>query len=189
MDEGLLIGRLQLDYRLTPKTNHHILVSGGILEDMFSGIGIEYLFFKQDTNYAFGVESFKVKKRDYEWGFGHLDYENTTLTANMYYRNYGLIPFDMKISAGEYLAGDVGTTIEFSRSYTNGVKFGVFATFTDVTSEQFGEGSFDKGIFWNIPIAGNAIAYTWRPLTKDPGSKLVRSKTLHDLLIRFRPIN
>ena len=26
MDEGLLIGRLQLDYRLTPKTNHHILV-------------------------------------------------------------------------------------------------------------------------------------------------------------------
>ena len=80
---------------------------------MFSGIGIEYLYFKQDTNYAFGVESFKVK-RDYEWGFGHLDYENTTLTANMYYRNYGLIPFDMKISAGEYLAGDVGTTIEFS---------------------------------------------------------------------------
>ncbi len=189
MDEGLLIGRLQLDYRLTPKTNHHILVSGGILEDMFSGIGIEYLYFKQDTNYAFGVESFKVKKRDYEWGFGHLDYENTTLTANMYYRNYGLIPFDMKISAGEYLAGDVGTTIEFSRSYANGVKFGVFATFTDVSTEQFGEGSFDKGIFWNIPIAGNAIAYTWRPLTKDPGSKLVRSKTLHDLLIRFRPIN
>ena len=95
----------------------------------------------------------------------------------------------MKISAGEYLAGDVGTTIEFSRSYVNGVKFGVFATFTDVSTEQFGEGSFDKGIFWNIPIAGNAIAYTWRPLTKDPGSKLTRSKTLHDLLIRFRPIN
>ena len=37
---------------------------------MFSGIGIEYLYFKQDTNYAFGVESFKVKKRDYEWGLG-----------------------------------------------------------------------------------------------------------------------
>ncbi len=189
MDEGLLIGRLQADYRITPKPNHHFLFSGGILEDMFSGIGFEYLYFRQDTNYAFGIESFKVRKRDYEWGFGHLDYENTTLTANMYYRNYGLIPFDMKISAGEYLAGDIGTTIEFSRSYSNGVKFGVFATFTDVSTEQFGEGSFDKGIFWNIPIAGNAIAYTWRPLTKDPGSKLVRKNTLHDLLIRFRPIN
>ena len=91
---------------------------------------------------------FNVKKRDYEWGFGHLDYENVTLTSNFYYRNYGLIPFDMKFSAGEYLAGDVGYTIELSRSFYNGVQFGVFATFTDVTAEQFGEGSFDKGVFF-----------------------------------------
>ena len=72
-------------------------------------------------------------------GFGHLDYENTTLTANFYYRNYGLIPFDLKVTAGEYLAGDVGSTIEFSRSFPNGVKFGAFATFTDVSTEEFGE--------------------------------------------------
>ena len=37
------------------------------------------------------------------------------------------IPFDMKISAGEYLAGDIGSTIEFSRTFDNGVRFGVFA--------------------------------------------------------------
>ena len=95
----------------------------------------------------------------------------------------------MKISAGEYLAGDVGSTIEFSRTYSSGVKFGVFATFTDVTTEEFGEGSFDKGIFFNIPIYGNLINYTWRPLTKDPGAKLTRHHNLHDLLVRFRPIN
>ena len=80
----------------------------------------------------------------------------------------------MKLSAGEYLAGDVGSTIEFSRTYKGGLNFGVFATFTDVSFEQFGEGSFDKGIFFNIPIYGNLINYTWRPLTKDPGAKLVR---------------
>ena len=44
----------------------------------------------------------------------------------------------MKISYGEYLAGDVGSTIELSRTFKNGTKFGVFASFTDVTSEQFG---------------------------------------------------
>ena len=189
IDEGILIGRAQFDYHLTPKDNHHIMLTGGILEDMFSGVGAEYLFFKPNTNYAFGVELFKAKKRDYEWGFGHLDYENTFLTANFYYRNYGLIPFDLKISAGEYLAGDVGSTIELSRRLESGVSFGAFATFTDVSSEQFGEGSFDKGIFFNIPIFGNSIAYTWRPLTKDPGAKLVRRNTLYDLLVRFRPIN
>ena len=189
MDEGILIGRAQLDYHLTPLLNHHIMLTGGILEDMFSGVGMEYLYFKQDTNYSFGLEFYHVKKRDYEWGFGHLEYENTIVNANFNYRNYGSIPFDMKISAGEYLAGDVGYTVEFSRTYRSGVSFGAFATFTDVTFDQFGEGSFDKGVFFNIPIYGNFINYTWKPLTKDPGAKLTRKNNLYNLLVRLRPIN
>ena len=188
-DGGVLIGRAQLDYHLTPIKNHHIMMSAGIFEDMFSGAGMEYLFFKPNTNYSFGIDVFKVRKRDYSWRFGHLDYENTVATANFYYRNYGTIPFDMRVSAGEYLAGDVGSTLELSRSFYNGVQFGVFATFTDVTTEQFGEGSFDKGITFNIPIYGNLISYMWKPLTKDPGAKLNRKNTLHDLLVRLRPIN
>ncbi|MDC0401915.1 YjbH domain-containing protein [Gammaproteobacteria bacterium] len=189
MDKGILVGRAQLDYHLTPKKNHHLMISGGILEDMFSGYGLEYLYFKQNTNYAYGFEIFNVRKRDYDWGFGHLDYKNLTYSANLYYRNYGSIPFDMKISAGEYLAGDLGSTIEFKRQFSNGVSFGVFATFTDVSTEQFGEGSFDKGITFNIPIYGNFINYAWRPLTKDPGAKIIRKNSLHDLLVKFQPIN
>lgn len=189
MDNGILIGRAQLDYHLTPKQNHHLMITGGILEDMFSGVGFEYLYFKQNTNYSFGLEVFNVQKRDYDWGLGHLDYSNNLVTANFYYRNYGTIPFDMKFSAGEYLAGDIGSTIEFSRTFKSGVSFGAFATFTDVSTDQFGEGSFDKGIFFNIPIYGNFINYTWRPLTKDPGAKLIRRNSLYDLLVRFQPIN
>jgi len=189
IDQGILVGRAQLDYHYTPKINHHIMLTGGILEDMFSGYGMEYLYFKQNTNYALGFELFNVKKRDYNWGFGHLDYENKIYNANLYYRNYGRIPFDMKLSAGEYLAGDKGATIEFSRSFDTGLEFGIFATFTDVTYSEFGEGSFDKGIFFNIPIYGNLIDYTWRPLTKDPGAKLLRKSTLHSLLVKLQPIN
>ncbi|MAJ66088.1 MAG: hypothetical protein CBD66_000010 [Flavobacteriaceae bacterium TMED206] len=188
-DGGILIGRAQFDFHVTPFKNHHIMASAGIFEDMFSGAGMEYLYFKPDINYAFGIDVFKVRKRDYFWRFGHLDYENTLATANFYYRNYGTIPFDMRVSAGEYLAGDVGYTLELSRNFYNGVQFGVFATFTDVTSKQFGEGSFDKGVFFNIPIYGNLINYTWRPLTKDPGATLNRRHTLHGLLVRLKPIN
>ena len=188
-DGGVLIGRAQFDYHLTPKLNHHIMASAGIFEDMFSGAGMEYLYFKPDTNYAFGVDVFKVRKRDYSWRWGHLDYENTLATANFYYRNYGTLPFDMRVSAGEYLAGDVGYTVEFSRSFYNGVQFGAFASFTDVTTEQFGEGSFDKGIFFNIPIYGNLVNYVWRPLTKDPAATLNRRHTLYGLLVRLKPIN
>jgi hypothetical protein len=189
MDKGILLGRLQLDYHLTPKTNHHIMLSAGILEDMFSGYGFEYLYFKNNTNYAVGFELFDVTKRDYDWGFGTLDYSNTTGSINFYYRNYGYIPFDMKVSYGEYLAGDIGTTFELSRSFSNGMQFGIFASNTDVTAAQFGEGSFDKGIFFNIPVYGNLINYTWRPLTKDPAAKLNRRNSLYSLLVRFRDIN
>jgi hypothetical protein len=189
MDGGVLIGRAQLDYHYSHNQYNHFMVTGGILEDMFSGYGAEYLYFKPNTNYSLGFEVFHVKKRDYDWGLGHLDYKNTTYSANLYYRNYGLIPFDMKLSFGEYLAGDKGSTIEFSRRFKSGVSFGAFATFTDVSTEDFGEGSFDKGIFFNIPIYGNFINYTWRPLTKDPGAKLIRRNSLHDLLVRFRTLD
>lgn len=188
MNNGVLIGRAQLDYHYTPKNNHHLMLSGGILEDMFSGYGFEYLYFQPKTNYAVGFELFNVEKRDYDWRLGTLDYQNVTGFINFYYRNYGLVPFDLKISYGEYLAGDIGSTFELSRSFQNGVKFGFFASNTDVTADQFGEGSFDKGIFFDIPIYGNFINYTWRPLTKDPGAKLIRKHSLHDLLVKFKPI-
>ena len=187
--DGIFVGRAQFDYHLTPKKNHHLMVTAGILEEMFSGIGFEYLYFKQDSNYAFGFEIFNVTKRDYKMRFGTLEYKNVTGSANFYYRNYDIIPFDAKVSYGEYLAGDEGVTFELSRSFLNGTKFGVFASFTDVSSEQFGEGTFDKGIFFNIPVYGNFINYSWRPLTKDPGAKLNRKHTLHDLLIKFKPYN
>ncbi|MDA9212549.1 YjbH domain-containing protein [Gammaproteobacteria bacterium] len=187
IDEGIIVGRAQFDYHLTPKTNHHIMLTAGILEDMFMGYGFEYLYLKEESNYGIGFEVFDVQKRDHMMKFGTLDYKNTVSSINYYYRNTNIIPFDLKISTGEYLAGDKGTTFEISRKYLNGMEFGVFASFTDVTSEQFGEGTFDKGIFFNIPVYGNFINYSWRPLTKDPGAKLNRKHTLHDLLLRFRP--
>ena len=162
------------------------MLTGGILEEMFSGYGFEYLYFDRSKNYAVGFEMFDVRKRDYKLRFGTLDYSNVTAHVNLYYRNYGKIPFDAKLSFGEYLAGDVGTTFEISRSFRNGAEFGIFASFTDVSTEDYGEGSFDKGIFFNIPIYKDLVNYTWRPLTKDPAAKLLRKNTLHDLLVKFK---
>ena len=189
LNDGIIIGRAQLDGYRTISSNNHLMCSAGIFEEMFSGFGFEYLHFKNESNHAYGFELFQAHKRDYEMQFGLLDYKQITGHLNYYYRNYGLVPFDLKASYGKYLAGDIGGTIELSRTFPNGVRFGVFATFTDVSTEQFGEGSFDKGIYFNIPIFANMINYSWRPLTKDPGQKLIRKNNLHDLLVKFRPIN
>ena len=188
-NDGIVIGRAQIDFFKSLGKDHHIMFSSGIFEEMFNGFGFEYLYFPDKRNFAIGLEVFDIYKRDYKLQFGTLDYNNITGHVNFYHRNYKFIPFDTKISYGEYLAGDVGSTIELSRSFRNGVKFGVFASFTDVTSKQFGEGSFDKGIYFNIPIFGNFINYSWRPLTKDPGAKLTRKNNLYDLMVRFKPIN
>ena len=48
------------------------MFSAGILEEMFSGIGFEYLYFNPDENHAFGFELFNVSKRDYGMRFGEL---------------------------------------------------------------------------------------------------------------------
>ena len=186
-DNGVIIGRAQFDYHLTLTKNHHTQFTAGILEEMFSGYGFEYLYFDNSKNYAAGFELFEVQKRDYELRLGTLDYRALTGHLNFYYRNYDLIPFDAKISYGKYLAGDVGGTIQISRNFQNGIEFGVFATFTDVSTEQFGEGSFDKGIYFNVPVFRDLVSYTWRPLTKDPGAKLLRKNNLYDLLVKFRP--
>ena len=39
------------------------MISGGILEDMYSGYGFEYLYYKNHANYSVGFELFDVKKR------------------------------------------------------------------------------------------------------------------------------
>jgi hypothetical protein len=186
-DEGITIGRAQFDYHISPKENNHVMVTAGILEEMFSGYGFEYLHFEHDKDYAYGFEVFDVVKRDYRGRFGTRDYKNTVGSVNFYYRNQKILPLDVKVSYGEYLAGDKGLTFDLSRTYSNGTSFGVFATFSDVTREEYGEGSFDKGIYFNIPIGDSIGSYTWRPLTKDPGAKLNRKHTLYDLLVKFRP--
>ena len=48
------------------------MMTAGILEEMFSGYGFEYLYYDNTKNYAFGIEAFNVVKRDYELRFGTL---------------------------------------------------------------------------------------------------------------------
>ena len=92
----------------------------------------------------------------------------------------------MMFSAGEYLAGDVGFTLEFSRTFYNGVYFGVFATFTDVSTKQFGEGSFDKGWYFHIPLESffrvyrkGSTSFGLRPVTRDGAQILMHGFDLY----------
>lgn len=65
---------------------------------------------------------------------------------------------------------------------------GAFATKTNVSAAQFGEGSFDKGIYVKIPFDAFLIrssptigSFSYHPLSRDGGAMLSRQFPLSDL--------
>ena len=110
--------------------------------------------------------------------------------ATLYYESpwYGL---NFQVTAGQYLAGDRGVTFQLSRRFSTGVEIGVFATRTNVSAAQFGEGSYDKGFIiripleWTLPINTQNELYTViRPLQRDGGQRLDGDAVLYDKLRR-----
>ena len=68
-------------------------------------------------------------------------------------------------------------------------KIGAFATKTNVSAATFGEGSFDKGIFFEIPIAWlvglqtqQKFGQTIRPIQRDGGQRLNVEDRLYEVI-------
>ncbi len=93
----------------------------------------------------------------------------------------------MKLSAGRYLAGDIGATLNIARAFENGATLSIWGTKTNTSSAQFGEGSFDKGIYLNIPFdvmtttrSSQSANLVYHPLTREGGSQLNQNLSLYD---------
>ena len=128
-----------------------------------------------------------VAKRDFDLRFGVQDYRITTGHASVYYDfEQG---FSAQLDAGRYLAGDYGATFSLTREFGNGWRMGGYFTLTNVPFEDFGEGSFDKGIFITIPFdwaAGRPSQQISRvnivPITRDGGARLRLKDRLYDIV-------
>ena len=152
-------------------------VTAGYLETMYGGVSTELLWKPQNSRLALGAELNYVRQRAFDEIFGFGDYTIGTGHVSAYYQfdrgYYG------QLDVGRYLAGDVGATLTLAREFDNGWKIGAFATLTDVSARDFGEGSFDKGITLTIPIDWitgkpdrRAISTTIRPVQRDGGARL-----------------
>lgn len=166
---------------------HYGSAYGGFLEPMYAGVGAEWLWRPWQSAWAVGVDVNQVQQRAFEQDFGLRDYKTTTGHATLYW-NTGFEGIVAKVSAGKYLAKDVGVTVDLSRQFANGTSIGLWATRTNVSAEQFGEGSFDKGVYINIPLDAllprsttTSASIVWSPLTRDGGARLGRKFPLYDL--------
>ncbi len=171
------LDNLTLAWYAKPAPNLYSRVTLGYLERMFGGVSGELLWKRVDKPYALGVELNYVKQRDFDQRLGFQDYSVVTGHVSGYYKfDNG---FMAQLDVGRYLAGDFGATLSLDREFANGWKIGAFATLTDVPFDEFGEGSFDKGIRLEIPFAWatgkqtrKAYKNTIRPILRDGGARL-----------------
>ena len=175
-DSGL--DSLYLEKRGNVRNDVYYRLYGGILEAMYSGVGAEVLYQPFQSRVAYGLSGNVVRQRDYNKSFDHLDYQTTTGFASVYWAS-PFYNFDVALHAGKYLAKDVGATLEIRRTFNNGWMIGLWATKTDVSAEDFGEGSFDKGMFFRIPFDSlfgrntrSGYSTAVRPIQRDGGQRL-----------------
>lgn len=172
------IDRLVVTKRGQLADNVYYMAFGGILEEMYGGVGGEVLWRPFGSRVAFGANVIGVRQRDFDKGFGFRDYENVIGHVSSYWASpfYGM---DLAVHAGRYLARDWGATFEVQKRFPNGWSVGAFATFTEVPFDEFGEGSFDKGLYFRVPFnpfvgfnTRSAYSLLVRPIQRDGGQRL-----------------
>lgn len=166
----------------------------GYLEPMFAGLSSEVLWKPVDSRLAVGAELNYVVQREYDLGFGAQDFEDLGGTYDVFTGHVSAYydfanAFHGRLDIGRYLAGDWGATISLDREFANGWRIGAYATFTDVPFEDFGEGSFDKGIRISMPLdwafgaaTRDTVDVNLASLTRDGGARLnVQNRLYHTI--------
>jgi hypothetical protein len=171
--------------RIAP--NLYAQVYGGYLETMFGGVGAELLYRPIDSNLAFGFDLNYVQQRSYENDFDLFDYKVLTGHANIYWQPPFLPDTLLTLNVGQYLAKDKGVTVDFAKRFDSGIVVGAYAAFTNVSSEEYGEGSFTKGFYLSIPFDLFSLKPSkgqgrlpWVPIARDGGQALIRPITLYN---------
>jgi hypothetical protein len=172
------LDELALVYRQKVLDSVYTQTYVGVLEEMYAGVGTEWLWRPFQSPVAIGANLNWVAQRDFDKRLGLQDYNTITGHASVYWASEAH-NFDIAVHAGRYLAGDWGATFELQKRFPNGWSVGAFATFTDVPFSKFGEGSFDKGLIFRIPFdlyspknVRGAYRTIIRPINRDGGRML-----------------
>ncbi|PTO75718.1 YjbH domain-containing protein [Vibrio splendidus] len=206
VDDPVRLDRLQLTWFEDYGSGVYTQAYGGYLESMFAGVGGEILYRPFNQNWAIGADMTAISQRDPESWFGTFDDEiqvNPDDSSRMYkvidkgttgfITGYYTPQWDflsdtlLKVGVGKFLAGDIGTRVDFSKQFKSGVIAGAFVSLTDMTTEEYGEGSYTKGFYVSIPFdlvtvkpSSSRAGFTWLPITRDGGQVLNKQYNLFD---------
>ncbi|MEZ9909378.1 YjbH domain-containing protein [Vibrio sp. 10N.261.51.A3] len=206
VDDPVRLDRLQLTWFEDYGSGIYTQAYGGYLESMFAGVGGEILYRPFNQNWAIGADMTAISQRDPESWFGTFDQEiqvnpddssrtykvidkgTTGFITGYYTPQWDFLSGTLlKVGVGKFLAGDIGTRVDFSKQFKSGVIAGAFVSLTDMTTEEYGEGSYTKGFYVSIPFdlvtvkpSSSRAGFTWLPITRDGGQVLNKQYNLFD---------
>ncbi|MDN3614806.1 YjbH domain-containing protein [Vibrio gallaecicus] len=197
VEDPVRLDRLQLTWFEDYGSGIYSQAYAGYLESMFAGVGGEILYRPLNSNWAVGVDANLISQRDPESWFGTFDEElqyhdddgryykvidkgTTGFVTGYYMPQWQFLDSTLlKVGVGKFLAGDIGTRIDFSKQFKSGVIAGAFVSLTDMSTEDYGEGSYTKGFYISIPFdlltvkpSASRAGFTWLPITRDGGQML-----------------
>ncbi|NDV49947.1 MULTISPECIES: YjbH domain-containing protein [unclassified Salipiger] len=192
------IPRLTLGFYGKPAAQLYSRLTLGYLEPMYAGASAELLWKPATSRFTLGAELNYVERRDFDMLFGLQGNETTDPVTGITrsfphvnghvsaYYDFGN-GYNAQLDVGRYIAGDAGATVTLTREFANGWRIGAFATKTDVSAKDFGEGSFDKGLLFTIPVSigtgqpsRNDSTLTIRSVQRDGGAKLAIDDRLYE---------
>lgn len=202
---GPTLEKLAITHYSRPGKDLYGRISAGYLERMYGGISTELLWKPVSSRLALGAELNYTALRDQDMGFGFALYETVATDENRRSRvevgDYDVVTghlsayydlgrgYQAQLDVGRYLAGDWGATFALDREFENGWTVGGYFTLTDMPFDDFGEGSFDKGIRISIPFdyfigtpSQKSVDTTLQSLSRDGGARLDVDGRLYDVV-------
>ncbi len=178
-----------------PTSSLYGRITIGYLETMYAGISSELLFAPSEKKISFGAEVNAIEAREFRQllntrKLNGLQKVNGHLSA---YWDTDYYDYFAQFDIGRYLAGDKGGTLTLSRNFQNGWQVGGYFTLTDASFDDFGEGSFDKGFFFKIPLNAyvpyetrSSFKENIRPIQGDGGARLSVPGRLNEVVSEYK---
>lgn len=180
-------------------------LSSGYFEVAYAGFASEVLWYPVNFPLAIGVECATVWKRHYDGlGFFHkvkkfdgvkteyFPFTGVQGFLNLYYV-YQPMKLDFKITAGRFLAKDLGARFEVGKYFVSGMRFSLWYSLTNANEELNGHRYHDKGFSFLIPLdmfmkqsSRNYVGYAMSAWLRDQAAQASTGKPLYPTLSEAR---
>jgi len=176
-------------------------LAGGYFETAYAGAALEMLYYPVRCNWALGFEAAVLGKRGY-YGLGFqgvrkltdddryvmFPYTGLQYFVDLYY-DYKPLSIDFRIRAGQFLARDKGIRIEGGRTFTSGLRVGLWYTLTNGGDIVNNHRYYDKGFSISMPLdlflnksSRTRITYAMAAWLRDVGAIAATGKPLYQTL-------